>query len=676
MPLKERISVALSTVCLLLLFFSRCATPEPAANLPATWIWKQDQNSITPGAGSRNLWNGWTITNDSFVARDSVSRFIIWRKARSQSRLQVAYTLIGQPASLIVNNKKKANVLEPSPSGRQASFAVQLKKGLNFLEFRKQAKDKLRIQSLALGQAPVSSAPRRAQLESGESLTAVFQPGSGRIEFSGKGELIMETRRAGAAGLTTQTQRARAGFFSRRIVQELDFDRPAIFTAIVASGAFNVSRYAFKEKSHPTAASPYRVQGKPPVFILLIDACQAKHLHLYGYPRETSPDMERFARDGVVFENAYANASYTRSSVRSLLSGQFPERSGAGNLTRVGENRQLVIPEFLKIKGYRTAIFTSAVTISPTFGFTRGIDDYIPFTGELVKWKERRFDFDRFSTWLKRPEPLFAYFHFIEPHLPIVAPPPYLDMFKARPGLPRQQRLINQVVRSGRSGRAYSPVEVQDVCDDYDSTIAYIDNEIGKTLERIRRSGLYDESLIVVLSDHGEAIYEHGAWGHSTNVFEETTHVPLIAKFPSSLNLKGRVRTLVQLTDIFPTLVELFGQKIDLPGKSLLGTLHQPEVDDSLTVSQSIAEVALFGLRWRDWYAVIDLKTNGQRLFNLAADPIQDISDTSGPMIDYFWGSFLEWWKNLSDSETESSAIDLKKLTPTEIENLKTLGYL
>ena len=650
--------------------------PGPAADIPPDWLWDQDQTLIVPSGGSRNAWNGWAIDADAFVAGEPTSRMIFWLKTGRKAKLQITYTLNGRPVRLLIN-KRTSLRLEPTLVEKSGEFDVVLNAGRNFLEFQNRSGDLLRVKRIAVDGAGGTHGPHLLQ---GESVTFFLNPGRGRIEWSGSGEMTFEKRESDSGRLNPVESSQKTRFLSKTVKHELEMRSPGILTARADSGQFDVSRFVYKEDAPPP--SPEKtpaLESNPPIFIILADACQAEHLGIYGYPRPTSPRIDEFARDAIVFENAYANASFTRSSVRSLLTGQIPEKSEVGNLTRVADSALPSLPEFLKVKGYRTSIFTSAVTISPTFGFTKGIDDYFQYLGVLQKTKERKIDLDRFGNWLGTPGPLFSYIHFIEPHLPIIAPPPFLDMFaapNAPKGISPEKRPISELQYAAGRKRAYTPQEIQSIKNDYDSTIAYVDSEIGKTLDHIRKAGLYDQSLIIVLSDHGEAMSEHGAWGHANNVFEETTHVPLLVKTPASLGLKGRVAKLVQLNDVYPTVLELLGQGLSLPGKSLLDAVRSPEIDDAMTVSQSTSETAQFGMRWRNWYCITSLRLNVNRLYDLAADPLKKTGPGSEHVLRFFQARFLSWLKATGEGPDSGEAIDTRKMSPQEIENLKSLGYL
>jgi arylsulfatase A-like enzyme len=654
-----------------------CGPAGRRAEIPASWLWDQDQTLITADRGSRNAWNGWTVREGSFEAEAAAAKFILWARTAGTKRLHITYSLEGRPAEFIVNSRaRKRLMIEPSLHPRTAVIEAPLRAGMNFLEFRRSGTGRLRVGRIAVDRP---EPPEADDLARGESVTVFLKPGRGTIEWSGSGELSVKIRESVSGQFRDAGRSLKPRFLSRSIRHDFELAGPGTLTVTAVNGHFDLARFAYDAKVSAPPEPKRRLAKDPPIFIFLADACQAKHLGVYGYPRRTSPNIDAFAEDAVVFENAYANASYTRSSVRSLLSGLLPERNAAGNLTRVSD-RLPGIPEYLKIKGYRTSIFTSTVTISPKFGFTKGIDDYYQYlTGEEEAGRVRRIDLDAFGRWLGRPEPLFSYVHFIEPHLPILPPPPFLDMFSGKMSgrpVPYGERLMALMDHPTALKRPFTPAEVQDVVNDYDSTIAYADSEIGRALAQVKKAGLYDDSLIVVLSDHGEAMYEHKAWGHSRNVFDETTRVALLVKFPASLNLKGRVSRIVQLTDLFPTLADLFGQHVELPGRSLLAAGTEPGIDDTFAVSQSIAEVAQFGMRWRQWYYIISLITGRERLYDLDRDPLTEAKDGAEEMKGFFKAMFLDWLARAGDAPDASTAIDLKTLTPAEIESLKTLGYI
>ncbi len=655
-----------------------CGGKRSSAELPPTWVWDQDQALVAPGHASRNAWNGWALEGGMLGSESREPRLVLWAREVAEPVLRVDYVLQGAPAELIVNNRIRRPVaFEPASAPRTVTFEAPVRAGMNFLEFRLEEKSRLRIARVSVGRGR-PPAPRH--LRAGESVTFFMNAGHGTIEWSGSGRLTERIREGAAGSLAERTRDQRSGFLSRRVRQEFALSRPGILTVTAGAGSFDIVRRDVRDaEKRPAPARHRRVAGNPPVIILLADACQAAHLSVYGYPRPTSPNLERFARDAVVFERAYANAAYTRSSVRSILSGQLPEKYGAGDLSAVADGSSPTLPEYLRAKGYRTSLFTSTVIVSPKFGFGRGFDEYFQYSGLPDKTRERKIDLGRFGAWLRGRAPVFSYVHFIEPHFPIVAPPPFRNMFAppgAGPERDRRERPMARLEFPTNPKNRFTRTEVEEIVDDYDATIAYVDAEIGRALEEVKQAGLYDDALIIVLSDHGEALGEHGSWGHGRNVFEETARIVCLVKFPASMGLKGRVRTLVQGTDIFPTVMDLFGESGSLPGRSLVDAVNEQGADDGFAVSQSIAEAGQFAARWGRWYYIISLNTGREHLYDLERDALSEAGAGTEDVKLYMKARFLDWLKRTAQDAGPSKAVDLENLTPAEIEALKTLGYI
>ncbi|MCK4943355.1 MAG: sulfatase-like hydrolase/transferase, partial [Candidatus Aminicenantes bacterium] len=281
-----------------------------------------------------------------------------------------------------------------------------------------------------------------------------------------------------------------------------------------------------------------------------------------------------------------------------------------------------------------------------------------------------------FCSWIKKSSPLFSYIHFRAPHLPLLPPPPYLDMFKKNKKHQEGRRLLYRIHKLMKKGHRFTPEEVQDVTDDYDSTIRFVDAEVGKYIECLKKRGLYDPSLIIFTSDHGEALYEHGFFGHGRNVYDEASRIPLIVKFPRKMNLKGRVKRVVQLADIFPTFSRMFGQKGQFDGQSLMGSIEKNDIDDTFAFSTTFTARPAYGIRWRDWYYIINTVNNQEELYHLKGDPLTDVLLQYPDVATFFKAKVLSWLIGYDNLERESHYIDLKKLPRDIRHNLKSLGYI
>ena len=649
-----------------------CGTRAPSRDLPATFVWDKDQSSIDPASGRMNVWGGFEIRDGAFSAEKNMARFILWRREGSDARIAIEYVLRGKPCRFQVNS---AAVSELAPSTRpaSASFDVRLNAGFNFLEFDKMTNDVLQVQSVQVGTR--EDRPRR-QLGEGESLTVGTGRTKGRLVFAGSGTLRITEVSFPEGREVVRTFERKPGLLSRRIAYEYDEPSPGYATFQAKSGSFDIVERSVAPvpNSVPTGPTP-RFSGRPGIFIFLIDACRPDHLGLYGYARPTSPNLDRFAEDAVVFENAYANASFTRSSVATLFTGLYPESHKVRILVNKLSERHLTIPVYLKAKGYRTSLFTATGNVSENMGFARGVDDYLPYIGDWRREGERSLPSD-FEGWLAHEGPLFSYIHFMEPHLPVVPPPPFLDMFSAPKDRAFVHGVLEQFQKKINAELPFGLEEVKAVVDNYDAAIAYIDGEVGKLLRSLKDQGAYDESLVIVLSDHGESLYERGYWGHGAKVYEETTQVPLIVKFPASLGLKGRVQGVVDLAGVFPTLIDLFGQSVGLDGKSWLPAVAARGHNDSLSVSRSFSNVGDFGLRWRDWHAIINMASGAETLYRRAEPVFVEAEPGTENVRLLFKVLFLEWLGRFSELDDRPVALDLGALPKNELENLRSLGYI
>ena len=644
--------------------------------LAPTLLWRKDQVTITAASGSRHMWSGLAIENDLFIPVKTIAKFIAWKENAGKTEIEIRYFLEGKPAEVFINGKKLFMLTPRYDKLINFKATAAFSQGFNFIEFRRNEKAKLRIQSLRLGNEAPSQTD--CQLPQGEELTLFHPAGSGEVSLEGKGRLrIRKVEFTGGQKNVSETD-INAGALSGAKTYAFDFQTMGFLQLSTTKGNFNISGYAFKkeaEKKMPLQIDTKNfLKRKPHIYIFLVDGCQASHLGVYKYHRDTSPNVDRLAKDAVVFDNAYTNATFTRSSVATIFTGFYPNRHKLRILTNRLPKGLFMLPEFLKNTGYKTALLTEAGNISQFFGFAQGIDNYRKV---FRKWYDPRYlknnVYRFFTEWLETAGPLFTYVHFRAPHLPITPPPPFLDIFKKnKTGLDRE-RLIYRL-----DEHAYTPAEVQDIVDDYDSAILYVDNEVGKLLQALKSKGLYDPSFIIFTSDHGEALYEHKCWGHGKTVYDEASRVPLIVKFPADMKLGGRVETIVQLADIFPTFAALFGEKRYFDGRNLLESIASQKEDDSFAFTTSFGTPQVIGIRWRDWNYIINMHDNTEELFNIKTDPLKNVAGgkENEDLLTFFRAKFLDWFHPFDNLEMTSQSVDLKKLPKEEYENLKSLGYI
>ena len=319
----------------------------------------------------------------------------------------------------------------------------------------------------------------------------------------------------------------------------------------------------------------------------------------YGYQEVDTPALDEFAADAILFEHAYSPVPLTLPAHASLLTGLDPPghrvRDNAGY--RLDTNSLSYLPSILKGQGYRTGAAVSSWVLRGTAGLDQGFDlyeDRLAVAPRALLSAVQRSGSDTLaaaSEWLEQAaaDPFFFFFHIYEPHTPHTPEPPFDTAYP-------------------------SP---------YDGEVAASDAIVGRLFDSLERLGVYDRALIVLLSDHGEGLNDHGDYEHGLLLYREALQVPLLLKLPGGERGGSRVARAVSLVDVLPTVLELLGLEIpaELDGHSLL--------DESTATRMPIyAETAFPRLHfgWSELYSVIDYPAHfiagpDPELYDLADDP-------------------------------------------------------
>ena len=308
---------------------------------------------------------------------------------------------------------------------------------------------------------------------------------------------------------------------------------------------------------NPVLTSVSAPTDEPHLILISLDCLRFDHMGLYGYSRDTTPRIDQFARDAMVFENAVSASSWTLPTHMSMLTGLPPSFHGASKWRRLDDSVPY-LPEWLAQSGYQTVGIASWVYVSQAFGFERGFHVY-----RVLDQPRAEVVVDEALKVLRdsKGQKLFLFLHFFDPHWRYLPPRDFIDRFGARPD---DVSGLLAMVADGLPPP--SSKEIHQVIDLYDAEIAYMDGEIGRFLEALEEMGMYDSSLIIVTADHGESFYEHGHWEHTQTLYDELTRIPLIVKWPNSTP-KGSYKQPVGQVDIFPTLLE--GAGIEPPSAGL-----------------------------------------------------------------------------------------------------------
>jgi len=380
-------------------------------------------------------------------------------------------------------------------------------------------------------------------------------------------------------------------------------------------------------------------RGKPErwnVLLLVVDTLRADRLSLYGYPRPTSPYLQTFAREAVVFTRARSPAGCTFPAANSLLTSREPSvflLQPGGTMAIPDTVRSL--PEILRGHGYSTAAVSASPIaratpseINTVGGFGRGFQS---FDEECLDRHARCLN-DKASGLLRTlPQPWLLYLHYMEPHAPYRPPPDFPRRFTPASGQPRPRGVhpwawrgenwpVLQRIYDGKTDLDFTPQDLAVLHDLYDEEIAYFDTRLAELIALLRERGLLDHTLIVLAADHGEAQHEHGGYGHCRSLAWETVlRTPLLMRIPGTA--PGTRQELVDNLDVVPTVLDYLG----LPGDGLAfdGVSLRPAIEGDRPVqrlafgNQGDTRTVTDGARKLSY----DLATGTARLFDIATDP-------------------------------------------------------
>ena len=432
------------------------------------------------------------------------------------------------------------------------------------------------------------------------------------------------------------------------------------------------------------APTPDAVPSMPNIIVVMVDTLRADHMSLYGYQRPTTPFIDRFASEAIVFERARSQAACTFPSVNSLFTSRY-----AFDFYVQGE-KQMGIPaeyptmaEVLLARGYHTIAVSASPIVratpskeNPNGGFDAGFDIF----DESCLWGDAACVNARALELLKQArEPFFLYLHYMDPHSHFAPPAshqkqfagPYdgHDFIAAGDFNPIAEMLYNDGPEVEISDR-----DLQHLVDLYDDEILYFDGQLEQFVASLRDGDLLDRSLLVFTSDHGEEFLEHGHVGHCRGVWDTLTRVPLFMKIPS-IDDGFRVDVAVQLIDILPTVLDQL--EIDAVGAAFEGTTLQPLLEGGAS-QRTFAFSDQSKYRAADdgrWQFILDGVETDVTLYDLRADPLEqhNLFNASHPEADRLGAALNDWLKDTGQWVRFDEALAASK---AKEEELRALGYL
>ena len=430
--------------------------------------------------------------------------------------------------------------------------------------------------------------------------------------------------------------------------------------------------------------------GATNVLFVILDAGRADHFGAYGYARPTTPNMDRFAREGVVFERAFTPAVYTLGAMSSVWTSQYPDRHHAdvSFAARLPRDR-LTLAELLGAQGIHTAGFVSNVIAGSFNGFDRGFSEFhevfrdqstsaadglartVP--GWIAAQSSRRF---------------FAYVHFREPHCPYNPPPPFDTRFGPEGPISRDMRMAcgpgTWVTEVNQGRRPLSAPEKDHLVRLYDGNLAFADDVMGQIRAALEKANLLERTVVIISADHGEALFEHGWIGHNVQLYDESMHVPLIVRFPAGQGPPAgtRLGTLADLLDVAPTIADLFGvmgrggSDRQFQGRSLLPAVLGAKGETAI-LSRTVWDRPRYARRDAGYKFVYDTRTGDEELYDLTRDPAEKTNLVASDPLRAAWSrQALHHWIASAARAATSGAVPAARLTPEECENLRSLGYV
>jgi arylsulfatase A-like enzyme len=421
-------------------------------------------------------------------------------------------------------------------------------------------------------------------------------------------------------------------------------------TALAFSAAlFHFSNPFNLSTAHATAGNPQ----SPNIVLIVLDTARADHFSSYGYSRDTTPNIDQFAKRGVLFENAYSASSWTLPSMLSMFTSLLPHQHGSGT-DRAGEPRTLA--EILSAGGYETAGFNA----NPYYGIVpwglgRGFGTYRDSTGTMgysldamrlgrdfiEPVSEELFQRSRFNQFTAhelnqevyrwydhRPErPFFLFLNYNDAHDPYEAPPPSDHYFG------HASRDAKHLLLTARLNRVALPAADRDgVIASYDNCLHYIDSQVAELLSFLQSSPEWAHTYVFITADHGEGFGEHGTYSHGSSLYRELLHVPLIVVGPG-VPAGARVADTSAARRIFSTVLEFAGLKAAALHRSSLSRLwmpgYAPNNPDEPTVSElfdsspSLGPHGLITITTREWQLVHKSGEHRDELYHWTTDPAE-----------------------------------------------------
>ena len=497
--------------------------------------------------------------------------------------------------------------------------------------------------------------------------------------------------------------------------------KPAGAGLLITLIFWSVNQFYWNASLDPTVPDDYSVHGKTNIILIVIDALRSDHLGIYGYDRNITPNIDRYSSGGALFANALSQSSWTKPSVASYFTSRYPGMNAVKEYEDSCPTELTTLAEMLKERDYYTRGVVANINASQKYNYHQGFDNFlfpaghsqkkllfpprllIHKVGIVEEWCYRLGLVDgnvlygdahtvnrAVIPWLKRNsgKNFFLYVHYMEPHFPYY---PRSPRYSAGSKITIEDMRTFKALRTPEFRGSLSVKTVNTMIDRYDDEIAETDRKIGQLFREFDKLRIWENSIVILTSDHGEEFQDHGMVDHGNSMYQELIKVPLVVFLPDGTGKGKVVRERAELLDLLPTIFDfLQWEEHDFDGNSLLPLLTAQ--DDSLLKQKPYyGEVSpIRGIEAADMvYAVIEgdyklLKavyadstdSISYQLFDLVSDPAErnDIA-AENPDILAEMTATMDSLYNYCQSKAVMPEEIGEELTPEQMEQLRALGY-
>jgi len=415
------------------------------------------------------------------------------------------------------------------------------------------------------------------------------------------------------------------------------------------------------------------------VILVSIDTLRANLLSCYGYDKMTSPNIDKFREDSVLFRKCIAQAPSTLASHASIFTSLIPSHHQASFAKMTALPKEVItMTEVLKANGYETISFNDGGQLAPNFGLDQGFDLYRSSNKKKATLYFR--DIVKSSIdWIVRnsEKKFFLFLHTYEAHSPYTPKKKYLDLFETNYSGDLPMHTTERIAQRINNGRIkITQEDTLHIINTYNAEIRSMDESFGVFIDFLKKKELYDKTIIIFTSDHGEEFYDHGVMAsHSHTLFDELLHIPLIIKFANSKFASREIENLVRSIDMMPTLLDLVNIKIpeNLEGVSLIPMIKgRGKNEDLFAISERDMIETLQDECWSIMYD--KWKLYNSRLYDLEKDPFEriDISSEHAELKTILRKKAIQFIKQIRITQQKEKV----ELDETELEKLKALGYI